>query len=450
LKLAWPPYAPVKFWRHWRAARQRVHASGLPLETGAKLRQEFWASLREYRAFALPATKRQQKAQILPEKDGPLRLLLVTHNLNLEGAPLLFAEYAAHLKQAGAEVTVVAGQDGPLREVFARAGISVQVVEAPATPEALQDPLTFLTGEFNWQQIDLVVANTISAFWGVLMAYRANRPSLLYIHESNPPAVFFQRTTPALLPAAHEALRRATAVSFNTPATQAYYAALGSGKNFHLNPAWIDLAAIDAFRATTPRAALRAKLGLREDELLVANIGTVCERKGQHDFLRAIEWLARNDPALAARCRFLMVGGRDTPYDRELAKDLAALNRPNVQVVQETTRAFDYFGAADVFVCTSYEESFPRVVLEAMAFEVPVVSTNVHGIPYMLRAGIDAALVNPGDIAELTSALRRTLADLPAARVLAGRARARVHEFDATVLLPQHARFTASVAATRA
>ena len=453
LKLAWPPFAPLKFWQHWRDLRRRLQSLGRPLETGAALRREFWSSLREYRASAAPRLAAAETPAALPSPDParPLRLLLVTHNLNREGAPLLFAEYAAHLvQQTGAQVTVIAGQDGPLREVFARAGATVQIVDAPVTPAALQDPLDLLAGNFNWSQIDLVVANTLSAFWGVLLAHRARRPSLLYLHESNRPAVFFQRTTPALLPAAHEALRRATAVSFNTPATQAYYAGLGSGNNFHLNPAWIDLAALDAFRAAQPRAALRERLGLRPDELLVTNLGTVCERKGQHDFLRTIEWLARQDPALAARCRFVMVGGRDTPYDRELRKDLAALDRPNVQVIADTPQPFDWLGAADVFVCTSYEESFPRVVLEAMAFGVPVVSTNVHGIPFMLRDGLDAALVNPGDIAALTAALLKVLRDPAAAQALAGRARTRVGEFDAKVLLPRHARFTAAVAATRA
>jgi glycosyltransferase involved in cell wall biosynthesis len=456
LKLTWPPFAPLGFWRHWRDLRAQVEARGLPLETGAALRRELLASLREYRALAAPRAPQAATPAALPApKPGPLRLLLVTHNLNLEGAPLLFAEYAAHLVHAaGAEVTVLAGRDGPLRETFARAGATVRVLDADpaaaAAPRDLSAQLARLAATLDWNRIDLVVANTVMSFWGVLLARHAGRPALLYIHESNPPALFFQRTTPALLPAAHEAFRVATAVSFNTPATQAYYAALGSGKNFHLNSAWIDLAAIDAFRTAHPRAGLRAKLGLRGDELLVANLGTVCERKGQHDFLRAVEWLARQDQALAARCRFLMVGGRDTPYDRELAQNLAVLGRANVQVVPETTQAFDYFGAADVFVCTSYEESFPRVVLEAMAFEVPVVSTNVHGIPFMLRDGPDAALVNPGDIAALSAALLRVLRDPAAARTRAASARGRVGEFDAQVLLPRHAAFTASVAATRA
>lgn len=437
LKAVWPPFAPLSFWDYWREAKRQLVRQGAALETGAPLRRQFWQLLREYRQQAVSVSDASvTAAPLAPAKADGLRLLLVTHNLNLEGAPLLFVEYAAYLnRHTGAKLTVLSGQDGPLRDAFAALGAKVMIRSADAAPA------------IDWAQVDLVVANTVASYWGVALAQAAGKPSLLYIHESVPPHAFkaFSR---AELPLVAKALRHATAVSFNTPATRAYYEHLGSGRNHHLNPAWIDVAAIDAFRATHPREALRAQLGLCPDERLVANIGTVCERKGQHDFVRAIEWLWQSNPALAARCRFVLVGGRDTRYNRELRQDLAATGRQNVEVIAETTRAFDYFGAADVFVCTSYEESFPRVVLEAMAFEVPVVSTNVHGIPYMLNNDTEALLFGSGDIAALVSALQKTLGNPAASRARAVQARARVAEFSATALLPRHAAFTAGVAAT--
>ncbi len=453
LKLAWPAFSPFRFPRYWRQERNRLNAAGYPLAAGSLLWHEFWLSLREYRALALPSPRSATApSPAKPEPGRPLRLLLVTHNLNREGAPLLFVEYAAYLaRHAWAGITVLSGRDGALRETFVQAGATVRILPADpaaaASPAELQAGLRRLAAELAGDGFDLVVANTLQAFWGVLLAECLGRPSLLYIHESSPPAVFFARAAPALLVPACTALRRATAVSFNTPATQAYYAGLGSGTNFHLQPAWIDVAALEEFRAAHARDALRRELGIGPGELLVANIGTVCERKGQHDFIRAIEWLARLEPALAARCRFVMVGGRDTEYDADLAKDVAALGRTNVQIVPETVRPLAWFASADVFVCTSYEESFPRVVLEAMAFGVPVVSTRVHGIPYMLRDDAEALLVAPGDIAGLAAALLAALREPPAGRLRAERARQRVAEFDAASLLPRHARFTAEVAA---
>ncbi len=44
-----------------------------------------------------------------------------------------------------------------------------------------------------------------------------------------------------------------------------------------------------------------------------------------------------------------------------------------------------------------------------MAFGVPIVSTNVHGIPYMLQNEIEAVLFSPGDIAALSAGMLRLL-----------------------------------------
>ena len=246
-------------------------------------------------------------------------------------------------------------------------------------------------------EASLVVANTLSAWWGVHLAHAAGRPSLLYIHESTSPNGFFRGLLPApALAVVEETFRLASRVSFLTATTQRYYTALSDGSNYCLNPGWIDLAAIARFRAAHTRETLRSRLGIAPGRKLVINVGTVCERKGQHLFARAVNLLWENAPDLAAAADFVMIGGRDTPYDRDLAKFLTQLNRPNLRVLPETGGIYDFYGAADLFVCSSYEESFPRVVLEAMAFALPIASTEVHGIPEMARPDREALLVPAG------------------------------------------------------
>jgi glycosyltransferase involved in cell wall biosynthesis len=284
------------------------------------------------------------------------------------------------------------------------------------------------------------VANTLASFWAVVAAHAAARPSLLYIHESTPPEAFFPPDrVAAMLPLVREAFAVATRVSFLTDATRRYYADLAVRPNYCLNPGWIDLRAIDAFRAAHPRAELRAQLGIDSGERLVVNIGSVCERKGQTVFARAVGLLGRLDPALAGHARFVMIGGRDTSYDRDLADLLNELRHPNLQVRPETPNVYDWYGAADLFVCTSYEESFPRVILEAMGFGLPIVSTNVHGIPEIARDGAEAILVPPGDTHALATALSRVLLDSTLVSGLADRARRRVESaFGLEQVLPRH------------
>jgi len=59
---------------------------------------------------------------------------------------------------------------------------------------------------------------------------------------------------------------------------------------------------------------------------------------------------------------------------------------------------YEKLSSADLFLLPSQLESFGLAALEAMACEVPVVATNVGGIPEVVTHGVDGFLVEPGDV----------------------------------------------------
>jgi glycosyltransferase involved in cell wall biosynthesis len=73
-------------------------------------------------------------------------------------------------------------------------------------------------------------------------------------------------------------------------------------------------------------------------------------------------------------------------------------------------------------VVPSLKESFPYVVLEGAAAGLPLVATDVGGIPEMV-AGTDTTLVPPGDDRALADQMRATILDRAAALAKAGRLR---------------------------
>ncbi|AOS44964.1 Putative teichuronic acid biosynthesis glycosyltransferase TuaC [Lacunisphaera limnophila] len=446
-KQAYAAYSPLRFWCAWRALAGAIQQRGWTVPSGPDYRATILTAWRDYRTRAprpTPIRPHPPARAAAPTRPGVVHL--ISHNLNQEGAPLFLLEYARHLRtQPGVTLQVTSAKEGPLRAAFEALGATVRVVDPAPLYQCrdaggLRAALRTLAADVDLSPASLVVANTLSGWWGVHLARLAGRPALLYIHESTPPRAFFHVALPAsAVPVVEETFRLADRVSFLTPATRHYYTALSDGSNYCLHPGWIDLARIDAFRATANRDALRTRLGLTADRRLVINVGTVCERKGQHLFARAVAQLWRMAPELAATADFLMIGGRDTPYDRDLADFIRTLGRTNLRVVPETGDVYPYYGAADLFVCSSYEESFPRVVLEAMAFSLPILSTAVHGIPEIVRPDREALLVPPGDSAALAAGLQQLLASPATGRDYGAAARTRVAaEYDSAVLLPRH------------
>jgi glycosyltransferase involved in cell wall biosynthesis len=453
-KRPYPARSPLLFVRLVQLLTRQLTIAGIQLKQGPALRREIWLAWRQLwrlgasapsrpaipSSAAMPAPRRKLTGQL-----GAV--LLATHNLDYEGAPLLFLEYARHLAtHGGACLTVVSAKEGPLRAQFASLGATVMIADIgaltqAATPAAWRTAFKSLAARFNLRETNLVVANTLACYWAVHLAAQADRPSLLYIHESTTPAAFHATSTKqGMVPAVEAALGLATRVSFNTRHTSRYYEPFSRHTNFWLNPGWIDLAALDRHRDRHTPAALRVALGLPPGKRLVVNLGTVCERKGQHIFVRAVDLLWRRHPELAAGCEFWMIGGRNSAYDECMTDLITQLERVNLRLIPETPHAYDYLGAADLFVCSSFEESFPRVILEAMAMKVPVVSTSVHGIPEMVRHEQEALLVAPGDSSALAEGMARSLQDPRAAQTMATQARNRVAtEYDSSFLLPVQA-----------
>ncbi len=459
LKADLPAFSLPRLWRGWRELRRAWRDRGVPVESGAELRRRLLALARDYRHFAPPASRPGLPAPALASA-GPLppRLVLVTHNLNYEGAPLWLLELARHLRKAGdLRLLLLSPEEGRLRAAFESIGVEVRLVDGSAIQQApsagaIRRTVRRWARGIDWTDTPLVIANTVVGFWGVALAHAAGRKALLYIHESTSPAAFFRRGWGrGVLPSVRSALRSAELVSFIAGPAAAYYARLVSPARIRVTPGWIDLAGIDAHIAAHPRDAVRARLGLAPDTRLVVNVGTVCDRKGQHVFVAAVEHLWRRHPELARRCRFLLIGARDDAYNAALRALVAELGRPNLELVGETGAAYDFFHAADCFACTSYEEAFPRVVLEAMAFRLPIIASAVHGIPDMVRAEEEAILVPPGDTEALLSGLVRFLGACDEARRWGERARARVErDFRQDIVMPRHLALVSGLAASGA
>jgi N-acetyl-alpha-D-glucosaminyl L-malate synthase BshA len=95
--------------------------------------------------------------------------------------------------------------------------------------------------------------------------------------------------------------------------------------------------------------------------------------------------------------KLVMVG--DGP-DREAAEQFAQKLKvaEDVLFLGKQNDVHIKLSQADLFLLPSQLESFGLAALEAMACEVPVIATNVGGLPEVIQHGVDGYLVEPGDV----------------------------------------------------
>lgn len=153
---------------------------------------------------------------------------------------------------------------------------------------------------------------------------------------------------------------------------------------------------------------LSRELSLPEDTLIVGTVARIAFQKDLPTFFR----VARQVRVACPRAFFVIVG--DGGGD-ELARAKAQAYDFGVSEFLHFTGhrndLLDVYASFDIFLMTSISEGLPNTVLEAMAMGVPVVSTEVDGVPEVVEDGVSGYLTELGDAPCLTAHVLRLAED---------------------------------------
>ncbi len=150
-------------------------------------------------------------------------------------------------------------------------------------------------------------------------------------------------------------------------------------------------------------------------------VGRLVPSKGQLILLRACAILLASGHSFRVR---LVGAGPDLEHLQVYAE------QEKIPVVFEGAKSHDetrrLLDSADIFALASFAEGVPVALMEAMAMEVPCVSTRIAGIPELIRDGLDGLLVPASSIEALASAIERLIEDPSLRRSLGAAACKRV------------------------
>lgn len=163
-------------------------------------------------------------------------------------------------------------------------------------------------------------------------------------------------------------------------------------------------------------------------------LGVVGTRKGIYDLLPAFKDALEAAPEL----RLIIGGNGDVEKAQALAMQLKITDRVVFAGWVSGEEKTKLLREADIYVLPSYNEGLPVSLLDAMSWQIPVVSTRVGGIPDLINDGIDGLLITAGDRSALTAAILKLSQDNRFRATVGTAGRTKVEDnFSKQVVLPK-------------
>jgi glycosyltransferase involved in cell wall biosynthesis len=158
--------------------------------------------------------------------------------------------------------------------------------------------------------------------------------------------------------------------------------------------------------------AVRRQFGIPEDAFVVLTVGQFIDRKGRWTLLEAAKKVIGNNEQV-----FFVWVTPELPIERDTQRvesyglgDHFRLIRSR-ELGDERIDVLRFYRVADAFALPSFVEGLPIALLEAMAMELPVVSTNVYGIPEAVEDGKTGLLIDAGAADALAARVLELLND---------------------------------------
>lgn len=172
------------------------------------------------------------------------------------------------------------------------------------------------------------------------------------------------------------------------------------------------------------RASMRAKWKLAPDDFVIGHLAAFTPEKGQLDALEALSTLLPRHPEI----RMILAGDGPLRNDPEIKAKALATQAQLPGYIQPDA---EFYSGLDLFLANSTSEALGLAPLYAMAHEVPVIASNVGGLPEVVGNG--GWLIPPSDPHALAQAIESAIDQTGERLEAAKRARAHARHFSAAI-----------------
>ena len=336
-----------------------------------------------------------------------------THNLKSQGAQRSLLELATRINRCDEYRSVLyTPGHGELENHYQEHGVQVFVYSRlnavnPENSDYISRKQRLIE-MLQSAKVDIVHANTLQTYDVVVAASEIGIPVIWNIRESDDPKKIRESLSKNQKSIFDKAFSSAYRVIFVSSSSQKNWLNAYPMLNslvIHNSLDWDYMATLSERHC---RYSFRAALGIPQTDKIILTTGTVSQRKGQADIIEAIE----SDHSILEQAILIIAGTNGTDYSKNLKERVRSLNNKlSNRIYLFSERPFEeivpFYVCADIFIFCSRLESFPRTILEAFFFGLPVITTPVNGIPEMVSSDVNGLFYRPGDFEELGSKIKR-------------------------------------------
>ena len=134
-------------------------------------------------------------------------------------------------------------------------------------------------------------------------------------------------------------------------------------------------------------------------------LGRIGERKGAYDLIEAVKNLTNE----GIKIKILMAGDGEIQKAKELIKNENLEDNIKILGWIDNNQKEQYLRSSDFYILPSYDEGMPMSVLEAMSYSLPVITTNVGGIPEIIQDKKNGIMIKPGDIKQIDKVIKKII-----------------------------------------
>ena len=320
----------------------------------------------------------------MQEYKSKKKVLLISHTLNLTGAPRVLFEMSLVLKEQGFYPVIMTINEGPLIKEIEKAGISVVISNNYENPELFVNISRFA------QQFDFMVFSTVEALKFAHLFKYNKAYKIAWVHEGN--------ETLKLI--SDKQKKRINLMD------EIYTGSSYCNKFFE--PYIVDKNKLDVLYYGIDDSNIKNIVAIDQggrNKTIIVIAGTIGYRKGHHILAEAIRRMQKSS---LHKMEIWIVG---FVIDEEVGKDIYELASEYSEIVLfgqvDNEKLLEIIKTADVLLCPSIDDPLPVVVTNALMLKTPVIVSNMVGTSSFIKNGENGFVIESNSAGSLENILEK-------------------------------------------